>query len=97
MHKVEPQPPRVGQVEIWLHLKDASQKAIMGAEIKLEGNMSHAGMSPVLVDTQEVAPGEYHANIELSMAGDWIMLVHLTLPDGVKVERQFEIKGVAPA
>jgi len=69
----------------------------VGAEIKLEGNMSHAGMSPVFVDTREVAPGEYRTNMELSMAGDWVILVHLTLPNGSKLERQFEIKGVAPA
>ncbi len=59
--------------------------------------MSHAGMSPVFVDTREVAPGEYRANMDLAMAGDWVVLVHLTLPDGSKLERQFEIKGVAPA
>jgi hypothetical protein len=68
----------------------------MGAQIKLEGNMSHAGMSPVFADTLEVAPGEYRANMDLSMAGDWVILVHLTLRDGAKLERQFEIKGVAP-
>jgi len=48
-------------------------------------------MSPVFVDTIEVAPGEYRANMELSMAGDWVVLVHLTLPDGSKLERQFEM------
>ena len=96
-HEVLPQPPRVGQVEIRLRLTDASRKPLIGAEIKLEGNMSHAGMSPVFVDTLEVAPGEYRANMELSMAGDWVVFVHLTLPDGAKLERQFEIKGVAPA
>ena len=96
-HEVVPQSPRVGQVAITLRVTDASRKALMGAEIKLEGNMSHAGMSPVFANTQEVAPGEYRANMELSMAGDWIILVHLTLPDGSKLERQFEIKGVAPA
>ena len=53
--------------------------------------MSHAGMSPVFADTFEVAPGEYRANMNLSMAGDWIILVHLTLPDGAKLERQFEM------
>jgi hypothetical protein len=95
-HEVLPQPPRVGQVEIRLRLTDASRKPLMGAQIKLEGNMSHAGMSPVFVDTVEVAPGEYRANIELSMAGDWVILVHMTLPDGAKLKRQFEIKGVAP-
>jgi hypothetical protein len=54
-------------------------------------------MSPVFADTIEVAPGDYRANVEITMAGDWVILVHLTLPDGEKLERQFEIKGVAPA
>lgn len=96
-HEVLPQPPRVGQVEIKLRVTDASRKPLGAARIKLEGNMSHAGMSPVFVDTLEVASGEYRANMNLSMAGDWVILVHLTLPDGAKLERQFEIKGVAPA
>jgi hypothetical protein len=96
-HEVLPQPPRVGRVEIRLRPTDASRKPLTGAHIKLEGNMSHAGMSPVFVDASEVSPGEYRANMNLSMAGDWIILVHLTLPDGAKLvdgaklERQFEI------
>jgi len=69
----------------------------MGAHVRLEGNMSHAGMSPVFADTLEVAPGDYRANMEITMAGDWVILVHLILPDGAKLEHQFEIKGVAPA
>jgi len=96
-HEVLPQSPRVGHVAITLRVTNASRKPLMGARIKLEGNMSHPGMSPVFADALEVAPGEYRANMELSMAGDWVILVHLTLPDGSKLERQFEIKGVAPA
>ena len=96
-HEVLPQPPRVGHVVIALRVTSASRKPVVGAQVRLEGNMSHAGMSPVFADTLEVVPGEYRANMELSMAGDWTILVHLTLPDGVKLERQFEIKGVAPA
>ena len=90
-HEVLPQPSRVGQVEIRLRLTDASRKPLSGAEIRLEGNMSHAGMSPVFANTSEVAPGDYRTKMELSMAGDWIVLVHLTLRDGTKVERQFEM------
>lgn len=59
--------------------------------------MSHAGMAPVFADAVEFEPGLYRSKIELTMAGDWVILAHLTLPDGLKVERQFEIKGVAPA
>lgn len=94
--EVEPHPPRVGQVTIAVRMTEAG-KPVTGAHVRLEGTMSHAGMSPVFADTLERAPGEYRANMELSMAGDWIVLVHLTLRDGTKLERQFEIKGVAPA
>jgi hypothetical protein len=97
VHEVSPQPPRVGRVVITLRLISASRKPVIGARVRLEGNMSHAGMSPVFADTLEVAPGDYRANVELSMAGDWIILAHLTLRDGAKLERQFDIKGVAPA
>jgi hypothetical protein len=76
---------------------DASGKPLSGAHINIEGNMSHAGMAPVFADAGAVEPGRYRANMELTMAGDWVVLVHLTLPEGAKVERQFEIKGVAPA
>src|SRR5215213_3946983 len=89
--EIAPQPPRVGQVTITLQVTDTSGKTVSGARIKLEGNMSHAGMVPVFADAAEVEPNRYRANMELTMAGDWVIVVHLTLPDGAKVERQFGI------
>ena len=76
---------------------DASVAPVTGARIQLEGNMLHPGMVPVFADAKEIEPGRYQSNMEFSMAGDWYVLVHVTLPGGSKVERQFEIKGVAPA
>lgn len=93
-HEVSPQPPRVGQVTITLKLTDASGTGITGARITLEGNMTHAGMVPVFADARETVPGRYQSNMELSMAGDWHVLVHVTLPDSRKFDRQFEIKDV---
>ena len=63
----------------------------------LEGNMSHAGMVPVFAEATEIGPGRYRAIMELSMAGDWFVQVHLSLPDGRKLDHQFEIKGVGSA
>ena len=57
--------------------------------------MSHAGMVPVFADARETEPGRYQSTVELTMAGDWFILVHITLTDGRKLDRQFEIKGVA--
>jgi hypothetical protein len=93
-HEITPQPVRVGPSTVTLRLTDPSGKAVTGAQAKLEGNMSHAGMGPVFAEAREIEPGRYQAPLELSMGGDWIVLVHLTLSNGQKVEHQFEIKGV---
>ena len=93
-HEISPQPPRVGPTTITLRLADASGKPVTGADVEMEGNMSHAGMTPVLAHANEIEPGRYSSTIELSMAGDWYFVVHMTLPDGRKLERQFEIKRI---
>ena len=56
--------------------------------------MSHAGMSPVFATANETGPGQYSSSMELTMAGDWHVVVHMILPDGRELDRQFEIKGV---
>ena len=96
-HEVSPQPPRVGQVRITLGLTDSSGKPITRAGLSLEGYMSHAGMKPVSASVVESEPGRYVSVIDLSMAGDWVFIVHIQLPGQGSVDRQFEIKGVSPA
>jgi hypothetical protein len=93
-HEVFPQPPRVGPSTIMLRLADASGNPLTGVRVTLEGNMSHAGMNPVFAAANETEPGRYSSTMELSMAGDWYFVVHMTLPDGRELERQFEVKGV---
>ena len=58
--------------------------------------MSHAGMRPVFSDAREVGPGRYEAPVEFTMAGDWVLLITVSLPDGGKLQRQLDIKGVRP-
>jgi hypothetical protein len=82
---------------ITIKLTDASGKAVAGARVALEGNMSHAGMAPVLADAKETGPGRYQSRMKLMMAGDWYVIVHVTLPDGRALDQQFEIKEVGPA
>jgi hypothetical protein len=94
-HVVSPQPPRVGQTTIGLILRDSAGQPVSGARIKLEANMSHAGMAPAFADATEAAPGHYGATLSLSMAGDWIVVAHVSLADGRKLDHQFEINGVA--
>jgi len=81
-------------VTITLRVTDVSGKPVTGARVTFEGNMSHAGMVPVVADAREVEPGRYLSTMELSMAGDWNVAAHVTLPDGRRLDQQFEIKGV---
>ena len=93
-HEITPQPVRVGSATLQLRLADASRQPVTGASISLEGNMSHAGMSPVFAQAKETEPGRYQAILDFTMAGDWIVLAHITLSGGQKLERQVEVKGV---
>jgi hypothetical protein len=93
-HEITPQPVRVGLSTLNLKIADASQQPVTGASIRLEGNMSHAGMSPVFAQAKESEPGRYQAILELNMAGDWTILTHITLAGGQKLERQLDVKGV---
>jgi hypothetical protein len=58
--------------------------------------MSHPGMSPLFAEAKEGERGRYQAHLEFQMAGDWVILLHVTLPDGKKLERQIDVRGVQP-
>ena len=46
--------------------------------------------APVSSEAKEIETGKYRGTLQLTMAGDWIVLVHITLPDGQKLQRQIE-------
>ncbi len=58
--------------------------------------MSHAGMAPVFEEASETEPGQYQAHLKFAMAGDWVVLLHVRLPGGQTLERQFNVSGVRP-
>lgn len=96
-HEISPNPATVGPIVVTLRLTDSASKAVAGAHIALEADMSHAGMAPVFGDAKEVAPGRYQSQLALGMAGDWVILLHVVLPGGEKLERQIDLRGVEPA
>jgi hypothetical protein len=95
-HEISPEPARVGPTTIILKLADANGKPVSAARIAIEADMSHAGMSPVFSEASETEPGRYQARLEFQMAGDWVILLHVTLPGGKKLDRQIEVPGVRP-
>lgn len=93
-YEIAPQPPRAGTTTIDVKLTDKNGVPVGGARVDLEGNMSHAGMAPVNGEAKEIETGKYRGTLQLTMAGDWIVLVLIALPDGQKLQRQIEINGV---
>jgi hypothetical protein len=86
----------VGPATITLKLADTDARPVSGARITLEADMSHAGMAPVFEEASETGPGAYQAHLKFAMAGDWIVLLHVRLPGGDTLERQFNVAGVRP-
>ncbi|HJP92486.1 MAG TPA: FixH family protein [Pyrinomonadaceae bacterium] len=90
-YNVTPDPPRIGAVTIDVQLRDAKGQPVSGARVELEGNMSHPGMSPVSATAKEIESGKYRGTLQLTMAGDWIVVANVTLSDGKHVQHQFEL------
>lgn len=88
---VDPDPALVGLTQAVVTLTDAAGQPISGATVALKGDMSHAGMQPVLASAVEDAPGTYRGEFAWTMSGDWIVTVTATLPDGAVAEQQFEL------
>ena len=73
----------VGPITFDLTLWDADAQPIDGAgPVTLRGDMSHAGMEPVLATAAGAGDGLYTADFEWTMAGDWTVTIEATLPDG---------------
>lgn len=92
--EISPEPPVVGLATINFTLRDSTGLLINGAEVELEGNMSHPGMQPVFATAEEIEPGRYAADVNLTMGGDWYFLIESILPDDRVIERQININGV---
>lgn len=68
-----------------LRLTDVTGTPITDATVRLEGDMNHAGMIPVISDPAEhTGDGIYRTPFEFTMLGEWIISVFITLADGTE-------------
>ncbi len=94
--EVQPQPAQVGQATLVLRLTDAAGAPVEGAQVEVKGDMTHPGMVPALAEARDLGGGLYEVPFEWTMAGDWVLTVSGTLPDGPVFETQFQISVGAP-
>ena len=92
--ELSPQPVRVGPVTVTLKVVDSAANPVSGAHIRMEGDMAHPGMVPVFADAKETEAGRYQGILQFNMSGDWVVLTHVILTDGQKLERQINVSGV---
>jgi len=95
-HTIAPMPVRVGHSRLDLELVRAGGANVSGAQIQVELDMAHPGMAPRFSIAKEDSAGHYSTDLDLDMAGDWVVVVHTRLLDGQQVERQFALNGVQP-
>jgi len=92
---VSPQPPTVGSAKVDLTITSPNGKPITGAKLQVRGEMSMAGMQPVLANLTDQGNGHYQVSgFPFAMAGDWILTVTGNLPDGTAIKKTFTVSGV---
>jgi hypothetical protein len=91
----DPAPPVVGDGALSVTLRDAAGRPVDNAQLTIEANMSHAGMTPVMANSAVGKDGVYRVPLTWTMAGDWYVDVKFILPDGQKITRRFPVQVLA--
>ncbi len=85
----------VGPAQVDVTVVDAQGQPANSAAVQLRGDMTHAGMQPVITTLQALGNGQYRAaDFQFTMAGDWVLTVQAKMPDGASMERMFEMRGI---
>ena len=79
--------PAVGPLTVVVTVtKDGAP--LEGAKVTVTGDMTHAGMVPVVDDATADGAGAYRTNdFTFTMAVEWVLTVDVTEPDGAKAQK----------
>lgn len=89
-----PRPLTVGPARLGISIRDPQGRPLEPAAVELEANMTHPGMAPSFPVASPAGSGEWRADLELTMAGDWFVEVEVRLEDGSTVLETVELPGV---
>ncbi|MDX1412737.1 MAG: FixH family protein [Candidatus Promineifilaceae bacterium] len=88
-----PYPPILGESRLVIQILDIDGTPVDNAQLDIKGDMTHAGMVPILAELDGGGEeGYYNVPIEWTMGGDWIISVRATLPDGSTTEERFDLR-----
>lgn len=76
--------PKTGNLPVSVYILKDNQ-AVSGATVQVTGNMTHAGMEPLISQASESENGLYIADpFVIEMPGDTVVTADITLSDGSK-------------
>lgn len=90
-----PEAPRLGEATILVTVREGDA-LITDAVVEVTGDMTHAGMVPVISATELREDGSYQTtDFRFTMAGDWVLIAEVTLPSGerLQAERFLTVSG----
>lgn len=87
--------PASGPAMLHVELSDEAGQPVEDAIVTVRGDMTHAGMVPVLGQAERVRDGVYDIPFEWTMGGDWVLTVDAELADGRLATDQFNVGVVA--
>lgn len=91
----DPNPPVAHHaVKVKITMTDSAGKPLQLGRLEVEGDMNHAGMSPVIAHFDETAPGVYTGQFEFTMGGDWFLLLNGQLPGNTHFLKKIDVPGV---
>ncbi|MCU0513123.1 MAG: FixH family protein [Anaerolineae bacterium] len=86
---IAPEPLATGAAEVTVTVNQNGQPVPIGI-VSLRGDMTHAGMIPVIRENITLADGRAVVPFEWTMGGDWFIEVTVTLPDGTSARQTFD-------
>ncbi|MEM9774311.1 MAG: FixH family protein [Chloroflexota bacterium] len=84
----------VGATDLMVTILDENGSPVNDATVSIKGDMSHAGMQPVLGESSSGSAGVYTIPYEWTMAGDWFITVDVSRPDGETASARFDFSGI---
>jgi len=84
----------LGQTNLMVTVRDESGDPVNDATVNIKGDMTHAGMQPVLGESSLADNGVYTIPYEWTMAGDWFVTVDVTFADGTSATERIDFNGI---
>ena len=90
--RLVPPQPNVGPATLSVSLSGATAAMLGNAKVGVVAHMTHPGMTPVVATVTPHGPDVYDATVDFTMAGDWMLIATVQLPDGRRLESRVPVK-----